>query len=263
MLKKKLFLFALFLLLVFALLSYQSMKGQSHFIDFPFHPLRMLEQASSAVSNKIDNIINTYIMIIGKEAENRRLLKTIEGHEAELNRFRELEHENERLRKLLKLKSARRDYVAAADVYARDPTNWFQVLWINKGKSSGIEKDMVAVTPTGPVGKVRRVFEGEASITLITDVNSSVAARLQSSRIEGMLEGRGDDICILKYVSKEADVTSGEKIITSGLDGIYPKGLLIGYVSKVIVEEGEMFKVIEVSLAQNLAMVEEVMILKK
>ena len=135
MLKKKLFLFALFLLLVFALLSYQSMKGQSHFIDFPFHPLRMLEQASSAVSNKIDNIINTYIMIIGKEAENRRLLKTIEGHEAELNRFRELEHENERLRKLLKLKSARRDYVAAADVYARDPTNWFQVLWISSMSS--------------------------------------------------------------------------------------------------------------------------------
>jgi len=263
MLKKKIFFFAIFVLLVFALLSYQRIKGQSRFADFPFHPLRMLEQASFAVADNIDNIINTYVMVVGKEAENKRLLKTIEGHEAELNRFRELEHENERLRKILQLKSVRQDYIATADVYARDPTNWLQVFWINKGKSSGIEKDMVAITPTGPVGKVRRIFQGEASITLITDVNSSVAARLQSSRIEGILEGRGDNICILKYVSKEADVKSGEKIITSGLDGIYPKGLLIGYVSKVTREEGEMFKVIEVSLAQDLGAVEEVMILKK
>ena len=251
------------MLLVFALLSYQSIKGVSRFIDFPFHPLRILEQGSSAVTNKIDNIINTYILVIGKEAENKRLLKIIEEHDAEKNRIKELELENQRLSKILKLKSARPDFVATANVFARDPTNWFQVLWINKGKSSGLAKDMVAVTPAGPVGKVNRVFEGQASITLITDVNSSVAARLQSSRIDGMLEGRGDDICILKYVSKEADVNSGEKIITSGLDGIYPKGLLIGYVSKVIIEEGEMFKVIEVSLAQDLGMVEEVMILKK
>ena len=263
MLKKKIFLFALFLLLLFALLSYQSMKGESRFADFPFHPLRMLEMASSAVTQKINNIIHTYVMIIGKEAENKKLLRTIEGHESELNRFSELEHENERFRKILKLESARRDYVATAEVFARDPTNWFQVFWINKGKSSGIEKDMVAVTPTGPVGKVSRVFEADSSITLITDVNSSVAARLQSSRIEGMLEGRGDDICILKYVSKEADVKSGEKIITSGLDGIYPKGLLIGYISKVTKEEGEMFKGIEVRLAQDLGAVEEVVILKK
>lgn len=263
MLKKQLFLFALFVLLVLALLSYQSMQGKSRFADFPFHPLRMLEQASSSVTNKIDTIINTYVMIIGKEAENKRLLRTIEGHEAELNRFMEMEHENERLRKVLNLKSERRDYIATADIYARDPTNWFQVFWINKGKNSGIEKDMVAVTPTGPVGKVNRVFEGESSITLITDVNSSVAARIQSSRLDGMLEGRGDDICILKYVSKEAEVKSGEKIITSGLDGIYPEGLLIGYVSKVTREEGEMFKVIEITLAQDLGTVEEVMILKK
>ncbi len=263
MLKKKIFLFALLVLLLFALLSYQSMKSKSSFMDFPFHPLRMLEQISSSVTHEIDNIINTYVMVIGKEAENRRLLRTIQGHEAELNRLKELEHENERLRKVLQLKSARKDYMATADVYARDPTNWFQMFWINKGKSTGIEKDMVALTPAGPVGKVNRVFEREASIMLMTDVNSSVAARLQSSRIEGMLEGRGDDICMLKYVSKDAEVTPAEKIITSGFDGIYPEGLLIGYVSKVTREEGEMFKVIEVKLAQDLGTVEEVMILKK
>ncbi len=263
MLKKKLFLFALFLLLVFALISYQSIKGKSHFIDFPIYPLRLLEQASSAVTKKINNIINTYILIIGKEAENKRLLREIEDHKAEKSRFSELERENERLRNILKLKSAKRTYIATADVIARDPTNWFQTFWINKGKSSGISKDMVAVTPTGPVGKVNRVFEEESSITLLTDVNSSVAGRLQSSRIEGVLEGRGGELCLLKYVSKEADVKPGDRIITSGLDGIYPKGLLLGYVTNIKKEEGEMFQVIEVSLAQDLFRVEEVTILKK
>ncbi|UCH81400.1 MAG: rod shape-determining protein MreC [Nitrospiraceae bacterium] len=263
MLKKKLFLFALFVLLLFALLSYQSIKGKSRFIDFPIYPLRLLEQASSAVTKKINNIIHTYIIIIGKEAENRRLLKEIEHHKAEKNRVNELERENERLRKILKLKSTVKTYVATADVIARDPTNWFQTFWINKGENSGIAKDMVAVTPTGPVGKVNRIFEGESSITLLNDVNSLVAARLQPSRIEGMLEGRGGELCRLKYVSKEAEVKPGEKIITSGLDGIYPEGLLIGYVAKIKKEEGEMFQGIDVSLAQDLFSVEEVIILKK
>ena len=128
MLKKKLFLFAIFLLLVFALLSFQSMKGQSRFADFPFHPLRMLEQASSAVTNKIDNIINTYVMVIGKEAENKRLLRTIEGHEAELNRFRELEYENERLRKILKLKSRT---LSLVDIMMANPSGRSDICILN------------------------------------------------------------------------------------------------------------------------------------
>ncbi|HBH62858.1 MAG TPA: rod shape-determining protein MreC, partial [Nitrospiraceae bacterium] len=171
--------------------------------------------------------------------------------------------ENERLRSLLQLKSERADYVAAARVFARDPTNWFQIIWINKGLDNGIARNMVAVTPIGPVGKIHRVLKERSGIILITDVNSSVAVRLQNSRVEGILEGRGDNRCYLKYVAKDIEVAAGENVITSGLDGIYPEGLKIGYVSDVDKEGSELFQLIVVAPSQDLNKVEDVVILRK
>jgi rod shape-determining protein MreC len=263
MLKKKLFLFAVFILLVFGLLTYQSRKGKGRFVDFPLYPLRILEQGTSTLIKHVKSIINSYILIVGKEKENKRLLDKINEFEQEINRYKEAEYENRRLRDILKLSTKRSNDVATAEVFARDPTNWFQMLWINKGSNDGIARDMVAVTPLGPVGRIHRVFGNGANIILITDVNSSVAVRLQPSRIEGILEGNGDDGCYLKYISNAADVKVGERIITSGLDEIYPEGLLIGLVVNVEKEGEEMFQLIEVEPAQDLNKIEEVAILKR
>jgi rod shape-determining protein MreC len=263
MLKKKLYLFIVLIILVFVLLTYQSIKGKSGFLDFPLYPLKILSKGGSAVINGVKNAVNTYILIVGKEEENRRLLYKISKFEQEKNRYIEIELENERLRKILQLTSKRPDYITTAKIFARDPTNWFQMLWINKGTSEGITKDMVAVTPVGPVGRVHRVFRNGGNIILITDINSSVAVRLQSSRIEGILEGKGDNTCYLDYVSNKVDVKVGERIITSGLEGIYPEGLLIGYVTNVKKEGEEVFQLIEVAPAQDLNKVEEVAIFKR
>lgn len=263
MTKKRIILFALFIFLVFGLLTYQRIKGESRFLNFTLYPLSIAEKGASAVIHTIKDIFHTYVMIFGKEQENRELQEIIDKLRQEKNELLEVSDENERLRKLLNLKKERADYVVTARAFARDPTNWFQSLWINKGTSSGIAKNMVAVTAVGPVGRVNRVFQEGANIILITDINSAVAVRLQSSRIEGILEGRGDNGCYLKYVSKTADVKLGESLVTSGLDGIYPKGLLVGYVTSVKKEGEEMFQVIEVEPAQNLNALEEVMILKR
>lgn len=225
--------------------------------------MTLLEEGVSVVVQGVENSINTYVLLVGKEDENRGLIRKISELEQKNNSYEEAVRENERLKKILQLSSERSDYITTAKVIARDPTNWFQTLSINKGKKEGIGKDMVAVASAGPVGRIHRVFEGGAGIILITDVNSSVAVRLQKSRIEGILEGRGDNTCYLKYISKEVNVEVGEKLITSGLDGIYPRGLLIGYVSNVIKEGEEMFQEIEVSPLQNLSSVEEVAILGK
>ena len=263
MTKKRLIIFVVFILLVFGLLTFQSIKGEGHFINFTLTPLIVAEKGTSAISHKIRNFFNTYIIIFRKEQENRELHGKIDKLKQEKNEFLEDKNENERLRKILKLKKARTDYVVTARVFARDPTNWFQSLWINKGMSSGIANNMVAVTTIGPVGKVHRAFQESSNIILITDINSSVAVRLQTSRIEGILEGRGDNSCFLKYISKMADVKVGERLITSGLDGLYPAGLLIGHVTSVKHEGEEMFQVIEVEPAQNLNTLEEVVILKR
>ena len=122
---------------------------------------------------------------------------------------------------------------------------------------------MVAVTSLGPVGRVHRVLKNGANIMLITDVSSAVAVRLQSSRTGGILEGRGDNVCYLKYVSKDVEVKTGERIVTSGLEGIYPRGLLVGYVTEVKSEGEEIFQLIEVTPAQDLNTLEEVAVLKR
>ena len=98
---------------------------------------------------------------------------------------------------------------------------------------------------------------------LITDVSSAVAVRLQSSRVRGILEGRGYNICYLMYLSKDIELKAGERIVTSGLEGIYPRGLLIGYVTDVKSEGEEIFQLIEVTPVQDLNTLEEVAVLKR
>ncbi len=249
--------------MLFALLTYQGIKGKSYFLDLPLYPLKILERGSSSVINKVKEVIDTYVLIVGKEAENKRLLEEIGKYKQKENRYMEAEIENDRLKKLLELRSERHDVITSAQVIARDPSNWFQIIWIDKGSRFGVAPDMVAVTPDGPVGKVHRVLDTASSVILITDVNSSVAVRLQSSRIEGILEGRGDDRCNLKYISKDGVVKVGEKVITSGLEGIYPEGLLIGHVSAVKEEGRELFQLIEVTPVQDLSGIEEILLIRK
>jgi rod shape-determining protein MreC len=261
--KKRLFLFTVFLLILFLLLTYQSIKGKNYLSGIPSYPLRLISRASSAVINNVADLFHSYIIVVGKEEENRRLRERLIMYEQAESRYIESERERKRLRKLLELKSSVTESVAVAEVYARDPTNWFQILWINKGSHDGIDRTMTAVTPAGPVGRIHAVYERTASILLITDINSSVAVRMQNSGVDGILEGRGGRRCYVKYVQRDVDVAVGERVITSGLDGLYPKGLFIGYVTNVRKDGDELFQEIEVDPAQNLSRIEEVVILRR
>lgn len=261
--KKRLFLLTVFILLVFLLLTYQSNTGRDILSDVPSYPLRFISHGGSLVINSVSDFIHTYLLIIGKEEENQSLREKIVQYDQEKNRFIETQQENERLRRLLDLKVAPAERFIVSEVIARDPTNWFQIFLINKGSRDGITKDMVAVTPIGPIGKIHTVYETRSSILLITDVNSSVAVRLQNSRADGILEGLGSKRCFLKYVQQDIDVKAGERVITSGLDDLYPDGLLIGYVTSVRKEGTDLFQEIEVAPAQNLSTVEEVAILSR
>jgi rod shape-determining protein MreC len=263
--RKSFFIFTVIILFIFVVLTYQGIKGgfNTTALSFLNRPLRILEQELSAVISRVENLFQKYILIAGKETEIKRLNSELFKEKEGKNKYVEVQYENERLRGLLELKFQKKEYVTTAEVFARDPTNWFQILWINKGEKDGISKDMVAVTPLGIVGRVHRVFKGSANIILITDVNSSVAARLQSSRIEGIIGGRGHNKCYLKYVPREVDILLGDRVITSGLDGIFPAGLVIGYVTDTKKKPGEFFQLIEITVAQNLSSVEEVSILKR
>lgn len=263
--KKRPYVFiVIFILIVFSLLSYQAIRGvpKGVTVSVFIHLLKTPQEGVSSILRSGKNLLKSYILIVGKEEEIKRLKDNVKELEQERNRFIEVLSENKRLREILELKSKTTHYVTTATVFARDPTNWFQTLWIDKGSEAGIRKDMIAVTPSGVVGRIYKVFKDTANIILITDINSSLAVRLQTLRHEGILEGRGGDKCHLKYIPEGKEVRIGERVITSGLDGVYPQGLQVGYISNVIEKSGGLFQYIEVTPSQNPNKIEEVAILK-
>lgn len=188
------------------------------------------------------------------EVENARL-------RAEAEAARAAAAENERLRRMLELRPLLKYESVVAEVVARDATAWFKRIVVNKGSNSGIRRNQPAITPDGLVGRVVQVGPNAATIQLITDEHAGVGGRLVTSRAAGELKGRGDGLARFKSISGLVEVPVGEAILTSGLDRIYPTGILIGYVASVEPGSGSATVDIAVRPAADLERLEEVMVL--
>ena len=119
---------------------------------------------------------------------------------------------------------------------------------------------MAVVVSEGVVGRVIEVSAHTAKVLLISDPNSAVDVIIQRSRAQGILEGRVEEFGILKYIQKSDDVQMGDKVITSGLGGIFPKGLIVGTVTKVERKRPGVFQYIEVTPSVDFSRLEEVLV---
>ncbi len=122
---------------------------------------------------------------------------------------------------------------------------------------------MTAITSRGLVGKISNVSGSYSSLLLITDINFSSAARLQKSRAEGVLSGTGFQKCKLKYIPHEEHVETGDIVITSGLDKLFPNGIPMGSVSKVNKKGPGLFQDIEVLPFEDTEKTEEIVIIQR
>jgi len=179
-----------------------------------------------------------------------------------LNRSREFNLENQRLRQILEIKEADTFGFIAARVIGKEPTNWLNSLIIDKGSTSGIFVNQPIMQLNGLIGKIIETGSDTAKVLLISDVNSRVVVLVQRTRQDGMLEGIGDGLCRLKYLPVDADVKLGDVIISAGVGGVYPKGLLIGNVESVKIERGGIYKSCIIKPASRLSGLEEVLCLK-
>jgi rod shape-determining protein MreC len=174
--------------------------------------------------------------------------------------------ENVRLKAILDYKKSapQFDFVVAT-VIARDPGAWTSTVVINRGSSDGILKDMPVVTPRGLVGNVVQVFPNSSKVLLLTDAKSAVGSLVQrlESRVAGIVEGVGATALAPRMVNlaRDADVIKGDRIITSGLGGIYPKGLSVGEVTEIVNEEGGLLKYAILKASADFDRLEEVMVL--
>ena len=178
----------------------------------------------------------------------------------------EIMAENIRLRAMLDYKNgvSQFDFVTAT-VIARDPGNWTNIILINRGSSDGLTKDMPVVTPQGLAGNVVQVFANTAKVQLVLDPRSAVGSLVQraESRVAAIVEGNGVNPMSPRMVNlaRDADIIRGDKIITSGFGGIYPKGLLVGAVVDVINDEGGLLKYAVLNPAVDVNRLKEVMII--
>jgi rod shape-determining protein MreC len=162
-------------------------------------------------------------------------------------RLKEIESENEALRRLLGFTQANptHSYKAAevkGRVIGRDPSNFLSYLTIDSGSQQGIERGMPVVTERGLVGRITEVGSNWAKVMLIIDPSSSVNALIQTSRATGVVEGQVGGSLLMKYIPQEETVNVNDIVLTSGLGGNFPKKLIIGQVTAVHQRDIEMFQ---------------------
>jgi rod shape-determining protein MreC len=189
------------------------------------------------------------------DAENRRL-------RAELASREELQRENERLRRLLGYVEAQPRRTLAARVIAEDASSWFRTVEIDRGYEDGVIDGLPVVDAAGLVGRVVRSGPRSARVLLITDASSAVAVLVQDERIRGVCRGQGGGVGLdFALIADDIKVSDGN--ITSGLGGVFPKGLVVGYVRSVQRERSGLFQTVEVEPAVDFAHLEEVLVVLK
>jgi rod shape-determining protein MreC len=219
-----------------------------------------VQKAVWGVIGGISSVWRGYFYLVGLEKENQALKKELQELKLQVNRYREADLANKRLRALLNFKKSIATPLLPAQLVAFDPSGWFQTILIDKGRNDGVLQDMAVVSAEGLVGRVIGVSKHHAKVLLILDGNSAVDAYIQRSRARGVLVGLGRELCLLKYVHRNEDVQVGDQVISSGMGGVFPKGLLVGTVKEVVRGSSGLFQRVEVEPGVNFGRLEEVLV---
>lgn len=260
--RKALSILFLFILL-FWLVTFQVKNGRFTFMEKPVLAISgFFERIISWPFTTVVSIGKGYILLVGTQQENQRIRTENERLRLENGVMNELLHENERLRDALDFKRTYPPPAVMAQVIGKQSSPVSSTITLNKGADHGIRKDMAVITSQGVVGKVQTVLPGTAKVLLLTDPGSTLAVRVMRNREEGLLEGKLVN-CSLKYISYYVDIQEGDLLITSGLDGIYPKGLAVARVIKVSKQEANAFQTVVAEPAVRLSRLEEALVLLK
>ena len=152
--------------------------------------------------------------------------------------------------------------MVAAQVIGRDATNRYRAIILNKGESDGIKPDMGVVTPAGVVGRVVKTTGASSVVLLVTDPNNAIAGLIQRTRDEGIVEGTQQGLAQLKYIPLLSTLRDGDRVVTSGLVGDFPRGLVIGTITRIDKQEGALFQSAELMPEVDVSRVEEVLVIQ-
>jgi rod shape-determining protein MreC len=219
------------------------------------------QEAFSTAAGFVSGIWRNYFDLVGVAEEAQKLRSQLRQARADLNRYEETRQANQRLRGLLGFRTRSVGDAIAAEVVGRDPSPWFKTIIINKGTTDGVVKASPVVVPEGIVGLVVAVTGHYAKVLLIIDQNSAVDAKVQDTRARGIVKGDPTGRGSFNYVLRKHDISLGDSVITSGLDGVFPKGLPIGRVSEIVRLSAGIFQEIAITPYVDFETLEEVLVL--
>jgi rod shape-determining protein MreC len=221
-------------------------------------PLR----AVAGITDGVADLWNGFVALRGVESENRELRKELEYLKGQNSQLREAAAATDRLSSLLDFKRQAGPSMVAAQVIGRDTGNWYRTIILNKGESDGFRPDMGVITPAGVVGRIVKTTTVTSVVLLVTDPNNAIAGLIQRTRDEGIVEGTPQGLARLKYIPMLSNSQPGDRVVTSGLVGGFPRGLAIGTITKIDKEEGALFQSAELTPEVDAGRVEEVLVIQ-
>jgi rod shape-determining protein MreC len=209
------------------------------------------------------DVCDGYVNLIGVKKKNADLQKRLDVLTTENQKIPELEKENERLKSLLNLKEQKEHQMVAARVIGEDVANWFKCIIIDKGRAHGVSERMPVITASGVVGQAVEVSQWHSKVMILNDANSAVDVYVVGKHTRGIIGGCGQNAVKMQYVLKTDDVEVGDRLITSGKDAIYPKGLAVGIVININKNMPGLFADIDVMPFNNFKKLDEVMVVTR
>jgi len=201
-----------------------------------------------------------------KLREENRVLKRELGELKfrEKSYYQEIVASNQRLKKMLGFKQERTHQLLPAEVTAYPPRSFLKVVFISKGEREGMKRNMVVVNAEGLVGRIVEVYPHQSKVLTILDERSKVGVIDQRTRDLAILKGKGlEGVCELQYLLKKAPIEVGDEVVTSGVGGFFPKGVLVGTISHIRENPHRLFLEVEVTPTVDFGRLEELFIIKE
>jgi rod shape-determining protein MreC len=218
------------------------------------------ERAGAHGISSVREIWDHYFALQNTSRENEELKRENGALKLEITQLQSKAGEADRLAALLKFRQTNVDVpMVSARVIGGSADSASQTIYLDRGQHDGIRRNMGVITPDGVVGKVIESYNDTSQVLLLTDKDSGVGAMLVDSRLQGPVGGTGDPLLIMKYIPNDDAVKTGERVVTSGMDRIFPRDLPVGTIADI--KPGNPFKQIHVQPAANLQRLEEVFVL--
>lgn len=218
-----------------------------------------VQRGASSVIGTIRSGWEGYFALQQVREENERLRRENGQLQIRLQEERALARQSRTLQELLELRQRVELTTTAATVIAGSASTDFRTITIDKGTGDGLRPDQAVISPAGVVGRVITPTARAAKVQLLIDRNAAAGALVERSRAQGVVLGTGEDRLRMEYVSSAADVKVGDQVVTSGIDGIYPKGFIIGQIES-LERGGGIFSAIIIRPTVDFASIEDVLV---